>query len=304
MMPNATGRYMPNFAPSQWYMRIARFFAYCLPVIPAFALIIAPLLEPNEALYLGQAFISLAMAAAMIIETMRVPGGSSRASGLIPSSVTGGHIFTGAATATIMMVIIALAAIAAGARVQYLDVTIEPFLVLGLAISSMGEEVLFRGTIMQALQQRFGTYVSVVVTSALFAAVHLGNPHVEPLAIVSTFMVGLLFGMMTVLTSSLWMAMSFHAVWNLLSAGIFGEVSGLTPVWQFVDIDTTNVRVPQWIFGGSYGIESGVITIVHIVAAFAVVPKYCRLDPFARAARYRIDVWHPSHNQQTSSSSY
>jgi hypothetical protein len=127
--------------------------------------------------------------------------------------------------------------------------------------------------------------------------VHLGNPHVEPLAIVSTFIVGLLLGMMTVLTSSLWMSMSFHAVWNLLSAGVFGEVSGLPPVWQFVDIDTTTVVVPQWVFGGSYGIESGVVTIVLTLIMCFVVPKYCTLDPFARAARYRIDVCNPSHNQ-------
>ena len=167
----------------------------------------------------------------------------------------------------------------------------------------MGEDVLLRGTVLQALQQRFGTYAAVVVTSVLFASVHLGNPHVEPLAIVATFFVGLLLGMMTILTSSLWMPMGFHVVWNLLSSALFGEVSGLAPVIQLIDIDTTSIALPVWIFGGYYGIESGAISMLLIGLSFWIVPKYCKIDPFTRAARYRIDVWHPSHNQQQSSSS-
>jgi membrane protease YdiL (CAAX protease family) len=284
-------------------MRIGRFFAYSMPAILVIVIFIAPMLQSDQAMIMAQAFIYATMAVATIIETMRLPGGSARASGLLPSAVTGRHVLVGSVAASIMMLIIAVAAAAAGAPVRTVDVIVNPGLVAAFMISSMGEEVLFRGTVMQALQQRFGTYVSVVVTSALFASVHLGNPHVEPLAIVSTFIVGLLLGMMTVLTSSLWMSMSFHAVWNLLSAGIFGEVSGLPPVWQFVDIDTTAVVVPQWVFGGSYGIESGVVTIVLTLIMCFVVPKYCTLDPFARAARYRIDVCNPSHNQREGSAS-
>ena len=297
MMPNATGRYMPNFAPTQWYMRIGRWCAYSMPSLLVVAFFFAPMISSTSEAMNAQAVVYMALAAATIIEVVRLPRGSARASGLLPSTVTGRHVLVGSVAASIMMLIIAVAAATAGAPVMTVDVIVNPGLVVAFMISSMGEEVLFRGTVMQALQQRFGTYVSVVVTSALFASVHLGNPHVEPLAIVSTFIVGLLLGMMTVLTSSLWMSMSFHAVWNLLSAGIFGEVSGLPPVWQFVDIDTTAVVVPQWVFGGSYGIESGVVTIVLTLIMCFVVPKYCTLDPFARAARYRIDVCNPSHNQ-------
>jgi membrane protease YdiL (CAAX protease family) len=298
MMPNATGRYMPNFAPTQWYMRIARFFSYSIPAMLIIAVFIAPVLQSNEAVILTQAFFYLVLAGATLLEAARLPGGSLMASGLLTTRQTPQHLAVGATVAGALMFVIAGSSLAAGATAHAVSsLVFSPVMVVGLIVSSMGEEVLFRGTIMQALQQRFGTYVSVVVTSALFASMHLGNPHVEPLAIVSTFMIGLLFGMMAVLTSSLWMSMSFHVVWNLLSAGIFGEVSGLPPVWQFVDIDTSTVVVPQWIFGGNYGIESGVITIVLTLIMCFVVPKYCTLDPFARAARYRIDVCNPSHNQ-------
>lgn len=251
----------------------------------------------------AQSLLYVAFAIATIIESARLPGGSPVASGLLPSRQTLGHIRIGALIAAGMVMIIALTAVGAGARIHNVDFSIQPIFLIGLIISSMGEEVLFRGTLLQTLQQRFGTYAAIVLTSALFASVHLGNPHVEPLAIASTFLVGLLLGTMTVLTSSLWMPMSFHVVWNLLSSALFGEVSGLDPVIQIIDINTTSIPLPGWIFGGYYGIESGAISTVLVGLSLWIIPKYCKLDPFTRAARYRIDVWHPSHNQQQSSSS-
>lgn len=316
MMPNSVSRYVPNFAPSQWYMRIGRWMAYCLPMV-VLIVIVAPLItqapgdEWNEenlmlssiSAMVAQSLLYVAFAVATIIESARLPGGSPVASGLLPSRQTPRHMGIGALVATGMIVITALAAVGVGAHIRDVEFSMQPIFLMGLIISSMGEEVLFRGTILQALQQRFGTYVAVIVTSALFASVHLGNPHVEPLAIASTFAVGLLLGMMTVLTASLWMPMIFHVVWNVLSSALFGEVSGLPPVAQIIDIDTTSIQLPSWIFGGNYGIESGAITLALTFLALWIVPKYCTIDPFSRAARYRIDVWHPSHNQPSSSSS-
>lgn len=316
MKPNTVGRYMPSFAPSQWYMRIGRWLTYCVPMV-VLIILVAPLITEtpgdewnDENLKLSdiraivvQSLLYVAFAVATIIEAARLPGGSPVASGLLPSRQTLGHIRIGALIAAGMVVIIALTAVGAGARIHDVGFSFQPILFIGLIISSMGEEVLFRGTILQALQQRFGTYAAVVITSALFASVHLGNPHIEPLAIASTFLVGLLLGMMTVLTASLWMPMIFHVVWNVLSSAIFGEVSGLPPVAQIIDIDTTSIPLPGWIFGGSYGIESGAISVLLIGLSFWIIPRYSKFDPYTRAARYRIDVWHPSHNQQTSSSS-
>ncbi|MBM4178763.1 MAG: CPBP family intramembrane metalloprotease [Ignavibacteria bacterium] len=316
MMPNTLGRYMPNFSPSQWYMRIGRWLVYCAPMV-VLIILVAPLITEtpgdewndenlmlsNIRAIVAQSLLYVAFAVATIIEAARLPGGSSVASGLLTSRQTPHHTGIGALVATGMITITALATLAAGAQVHMVEFSIQPIFLMGLIISSMGEEVLFRGTVLQALQQRFGTYAAVVITSALFASVHLGNPYVEPLAIASTFAVGLLLGMMTVLTSSLWMSMTFHVVWNVLSSALFGEVSGLPPVVQILDIDTTSIPLPSWMFGGNYGIESGVITLALTLLALWFIPKYCKLDPFTRAARYRIDIWHPKHNERSTSAS-
>lgn len=315
-MLNSLARFMPSFAPSQWYMRIGRWMTYCIPMV-VLIIIVAPLItqapgdewnEENLMLssiraMVAQSLLYVAFAVATIIESARLPGGSPVASGLFTSRQTPSHIGIGAVVAAGMIMISVLAALVSGAQIRDVEFSIQPIFLMGLIISSMGEEVLFRGTLLQALQQRFGTYAAVALTSALFASVHLGNPHVEPLAIASTFAVGLLLGMMTVLTASLWMPMIFHVVWNVLSSALFGEVSGLPPVVQIIDIDTTSIQLLSWLFGGSYGIESGAVTLALTFLTLWIVPKYCTIDPFSRAARYRIDVWHPSHNQQQSSSS-
>ncbi len=315
-MLNSLARFMPSFAPSQWYMRIGRWMTYCIPMV-VLIIIVAPLItqapgdEWNEEnlmlsdirVMVAQSLLYVAFAVATIIESARLPGGSPVASGLLPSRQTPRHIGIGAVVATGLIMISVLAALVSGAQIRDVEFSIQPIFLMGLIISSMGEEVLFRGTLLQALQQCFGTYAAVALTSALFASVHLGNPHVEPLAIASTFAVGLLLGMMTVLTASLWMPMIFHVVWNVLSSALFGEVSGLPPVVQIIDIDTTSIQLPSWLFGGSYGIESGAVTLALTFLTLWIVPKYCTIDPFSRAARYRIDVWHPAHNQQQSSSS-
>lgn len=315
-MLSSLGRFMPSFAPSQWYMRIGRWMTYCIPMV-VLIVIAAPLItqapgdewnEENLMLssiraMVAQSLLYVAFAVATIIESARLPGGSPVASGLFTSRQTPSHVGIGAVVATGLIMISVLAALVSGAQIRDVTFSIQPIFLMGLIMSSMGEEVLFRGTLLQALQQRFGTYAAVALTSALFASVHLGNPHVEPLAIASTFAVGLLLGMMTVLTASLWMPMIFHVVWNVLSSALFGEVSGLPPVVQIIDIDTTSIQLPSWLFGGSYGIESGAVTLALTFLTLWIVPKYCTIDPFSRAARYRIDVWHPAHNQQQSSSS-
>lgn len=299
---------MHLFAPSIWYMRVSRMLLLCIPLAIASAATITTLLSEilsdTELDFLVQAAVYVAVTMATLIETQLLPCGSSRASGLLMSRQSPQHMFRGAVSAITILAAIAICAILFGAVFQPVELVSNPTLVVCLVASSMGEEVLFRGTVLQALNQRFGPIVANVATSIAFACVHLGNPHVDIVALWSTFVVGLLLGAMALQTSSLWMPMSFHAVWNILSAGIFGVVSGLAPVWQISYLDTSGVCVPSWVIGGNYGIESGVVAVVFITITFGVIPKLCVPDPFVKAARYRIDVCNPSNNQRHRFTSY
>ena len=87
----------------------------------------------------------------------------------------------------------------------------------GLIIGApLAEELTFRGQIFAALSQtRLGLTGSAVVTSALWAAIHITQPiHV----IILLFLMGLALCWLLVRFGSLWVTIVCHAVWNGLSA--------------------------------------------------------------------------------------
>ncbi|WP_218038398.1 CPBP family intramembrane glutamic endopeptidase [Acrocarpospora pleiomorpha] len=93
---------------------------------------------------------------------------------------------------------------AARAGVLSLVVTI----VLGGVLTPFGEEVLFRGVFASFLL-RWGTWIGVIVSAAVFAVAH-GVNSVMPVA----FVVGLGTGLVLRFSGSIWPAVVIHVVYN------------------------------------------------------------------------------------------
>lgn len=98
---------------------------------------------------------------------------------------------------------------AASAGLSSLVVTVA----LGGLLTPLGEEALFRGVLAQFLS-RWGTWIGLLVSAALFALAH-GINAVMPLA----FVIGLSTGLLLQLSGSIWPGVLVHAVYN--SLGIF-----------------------------------------------------------------------------------
>jgi membrane protease YdiL (CAAX protease family) len=80
---------------------------------------------------------------------------------------------------------------------------------LAIVIAPLVEEIVFRGVLLSALAQRWGTAVGVGVSSAVFALVH-----VLPFAIPPIFVLSLVLGWVFVRTRSLWPCVAAHALFN------------------------------------------------------------------------------------------
>lgn len=78
----------------------------------------------------------------------------------------------------------------------------------GALLTPLGEEVLFRGVIANALN-RYGAWVGVAGSAAIFAVIH--GPSV---ILLNAFMVGLATGFLFRRTQSLWPGFAVHAVFN------------------------------------------------------------------------------------------
>jgi membrane protease YdiL (CAAX protease family) len=137
---------------------------------------------------------------------------------------------------------------------------------LGPAISAaVGEEMLFRGVLFRWIEEFGGSWAALVVTSAMFGAIHLANPNASIIAAVGiAFEAGVLLGGAYMLTRSLWLPMGLHAAWNFTQGEIFDiPVSG-TPVHGLL---IARLSGPPLLTGNGFGLEASPIAMVVATAA-------------------------------------
>ena len=133
---------------------------------------------------------------------------------------------------------------------------------LAMALSSgTFEELLFRGVLFRSVEDMFGSWVALVVSSLVFGLTHLMNPQgtLEG-ALFIAVEAGLLLAASYMLTQRLWMGMGFHMAWNYTQSGIFsGVVSGNDAAQGLVK---STILGPDLLTGGSFGLESSVLALV------------------------------------------
>lgn len=121
------------------------------------------------------------------------------------------------------------------------------------------EELLFRGYFLFTLREGAGTPVAVVVTAALFALAHAGNPHFGWTAGLSIAFIGVFLGAWALATNTLWGVLGAHLGWNWALAAVAAiPVSGLTfraPCYVGV------LEGPAWLTGGAFGVEAGALAV-------------------------------------------
>ncbi|MGA9994785.1 MAG: type II CAAX endopeptidase family protein [Pyrinomonadaceae bacterium] len=133
-------------------------------------------------------------------------------------------------------------------------------------LAAAAEEVLFRGYPLQTLVRARYRWIGVILTSMLFASVHLDNPNVVPgFTFINTTLAGIWLGAAYLKTRSLWFPLGIHWAWNWTMGAILGlPVSGidkLTPA----PLLRASVTGPAWLTGGSYGIEGGAACTVALI---------------------------------------
>jgi hypothetical protein len=131
------------------------------------------------------------------------------------------------------------------------------------AVAAVFEETVFRGYPLQRLAEAITPAGAVVVDSALFGLVHLGNPHETWLSTLNTTLVGAAFCVAYLRTRALWMPVGMHFMWNFLLGPMLGlPVSGMTIARTMLD---AHVQGPRWLTGGTYGPEGGLLATIAIL---------------------------------------
>lgn len=140
-----------------------------------------------------------------------------------------------------------------------------PALVSGAIMPAFMEELLFRGILFRWIEEFAGSWLALLVTSALFGLVHILNPGAtwfSSLAI--AIEAGILLGGAYMLARSLWLPIGLHAAWNFTEGEVFDvPVSGL-PEHGLVQ---ARMSGPAILSGGHFGLEASIIALVLATAA-------------------------------------
>ena len=145
------------------------------------------------------------------------------------------------------------------------------------AVGALLEELTFRGYPFQKLTEACGAFWAVVVLSALFGAVHLGNPDAGgwlSWGFFNTLAVGVLFALARIRSGSLWFSFGLHFGWNLFQGAVFGlPVSGLS---EFSTLVTASAHGSLALTGGAYGPEASATCSIVLVIALPLIWQLTR----------------------------
>lgn len=143
-----------------------------------------------------------------------------------------------------------------------------PFLQIFAWVSffAIMEEVMFRGFLYRIFEERFGTWVGLVVSSVPFGLAHMANPGATWFSTVSIVFAGLWLGILfTASAYRLWIPIFVHIVWNFSQALYGTPVSGTNGFGNYLE---SHVTGPEWFTGGDFGPEGSYMCLGLLIVMF------------------------------------
>ena len=131
-------------------------------------------------------------------------------------------------------------------------------------LPGVGEEIVSRGVLYRIVEERFGSWVALIISALLFGFLHAWNPNATLWSCLAIAIeAGLLFGIVYTITRSLYVCMGLHAGWNFLQGPVLGiPVSGIDQQGLLI----ATMTGPTWLSGGAFGAEASVLTVALLGA--------------------------------------
>ncbi|MGI8839331.1 MAG: CPBP family intramembrane glutamic endopeptidase [Caulobacteraceae bacterium] len=125
--------------------------------------------------------------------------------------------------------------------------------------AGIGEELIFRGGVFRILEQSLGTGAALILSAAMFGAMHAANPGATMVSTAAIVIeAGLLLALAYAATRNLWLPIGLHAAWNFTEGGVFGAaVSGHAGTGLL----KTTLTGPPLLSGGVFGPEASIVVV-------------------------------------------
>jgi hypothetical protein len=133
---------------------------------------------------------------------------------------------------------------------------------------AIGEEMVFRGYILNNLLHSLHKWLALAISAALFALMHSNNPGVDIIAMINLFIGGLLLGINYIFTRNLWFSIMLHTAWNFFQGPVLGfPVSGL----HLQSILHPELKGNVLITGGTFGLEASFLTGILLIVTVMIL---------------------------------
>ena len=130
------------------------------------------------------------------------------------------------------------------------------------------EELLSRGYHLQTIASGINLFWGIIISSAVFGLLHLGNPNATWVSAAGIVLAGIYLAYGYVRTKQLWLPIGLHIGWNFCEGVVFGfPVSGLD-IYALTRIQVTG---PEIWTGGAFGPEAGLIVLPSLLLGAGLI---------------------------------
>lgn len=159
------------------------------------------------------------------------------------------------------------------------------------------EEILIRGIIFRIVEEKLGSYISLLISAIIFGALHMANPNSTLLSGLCVGIEGgLLMGSAYIYARNLWFPIAIHFAWNFMQSGIFGAITSGNEKTN--TLLSTKITGNQLITGGEFGPEATIQAIIFCLFASIILMKLSKnrlINPYWKkeAASSSCEVTQP-----------
>ncbi len=140
--------------------------------------------------------------------------------------------------------------------VQFEPVGLLGYLLLFL-IAALVEELTVRGYMIPLIAKDFHFMGAIMISSLIFAVLHMANAHFTWLSFANIFLGGYLLGLIFYKKQELYTPLGLHWIWNYFQGNVLGfGVSG----FQVESVLSISQNGADWLTGGEFGLEGSVVT--------------------------------------------
>ena len=169
--------------------------------------------------------------------------------------------------------IVALLLLTGSGRLELAELSLEPVLfILALIpfwiLQGGTEELVTRGWLFPAVSAKSNIFIGILISSALFGALHLFNPGVTVLSIVNIILNGIFACFLMLKYDNMWVLAGMHGAWNFVQGNIYGiQVSGQGASTSILNYSSQSSV--DLLSGGAFGAEGSIFASIVLIGCIA-----------------------------------